>query len=52
MAYKFEDVDRSLKLDRGTTFRLLAKVTSETGFFKIAKSSKNFFTLAQLHLGY
>lgn len=52
MTYKFEDLDRSLKLDRGNMFRLLAKVTSETGFFKIAKSSKNFFTLAQLHLGY
>jgi hypothetical protein len=48
-AYKFEDVDKSLKLDRGTTFRLLAKVTVETGFYKIAKSSKNFFTLTQAH---
>jgi hypothetical protein len=49
-AYKFEDVDKSLKLDRGTTFRLLSKVVGETGFFAIAKSSKNFFTLARADL--
>lgn len=52
MAYKFEDVDKSLKLDRGTTFRLLAKVVKETGLYKIAKSSKNFFTLAEPHSNY
>lgn len=48
-AYKFEDIDKSLKLDRGTTSRLLPKAIIETGFFKIAKSGKNFFTLAQAH---
>lgn len=51
-AYKFEDVDKKLKLDRGTALRLLPKVVQETGFFTIAKSSKNFFTLAQAALNY
>ena len=49
MAYKFEDIDKSLKVDRGTTSRLLSKVVTETGYFEIAKSSKNFFTLARAY---
>lgn len=49
MVYKFEDVDKILKLDRGTTFRLLNRVIDDTGFFKISKSSKNFFMLTQAY---
>lgn len=49
MAYNFAAVDTELKLDRGTTFRLLGKAITETGYFTLAKSSKNFFTLAQAY---
>ena len=44
-AYKFEDVDKALKLDRGTAYRLLPGVVAEAGYLKIGKSSKNVFML-------
>jgi len=46
-AYKYDDVDKSLKVDRGTTRRLLPKVLAEFRHYKIAKASTNFFSLTE-----
>jgi len=44
-AYKYDDVDDLLKLDRGTVRRLLKEVLSETNYFQLKSEGSNVFML-------
>jgi hypothetical protein len=45
IAYKFDDIDKNIKVDRGTTKRLLAIVVDKMNLMKISEQSNYFFTL-------
>ena len=45
IAYKFDDVDKMIKIDRGSTKRLLAIVVKKLNFMNICEQSNYFFTL-------
>ncbi|MGK5076546.1 TIR domain-containing protein [Janthinobacterium sp. ZB1P44] len=45
IAYKFDDVDKELKVDRGTTKRLLTIVVQKMKLMKISDQSNYFFSL-------
>lgn len=44
-AYKYDDVDDLLKLDRGTVRRLLKEVLNETRYFQLKSEGSNVFML-------
>ncbi|WP_332847992.1 nucleotide-binding protein [Massilia sp. S19_KUP03_FR1] len=51
-AYKYDDLDNKLKLDRGTVRRFLSEVLDETKYFELLKEGGNFFMLKDLPLHY
>lgn len=47
-AYKYDDVDNLLKLDRGTVKRFLKEVLDETGYYQLINEGSNIFMLKNM----